>query len=66
MPTELESVYSTEMCAVTNKAEEAEVRCIIQHDGFEPNFINHHVVELAVFEYNNIVGPLDDNDEIHK
>lgn len=66
MPTEYESICCQEICAVANKTGNAQIKCITEHDGFAPNFLNHHVVELAVFEFNGTDGPLDDNDEIHK
>ena len=52
--------------AVARKTDDAQIKCVTEHDGFAPNFLNHHVMELAVYEFNCTDGPIDDNDEIHK
>ena len=66
MQTEYESICRNEIHQMTPKLEEGPHRCITQHPGFLPNFINEYVVELAVYEYNYIAGPLDDNEPIHE
>ena len=54
MQTEYESICRNEIHQMTPKLEEGPHRCITQHPGFLPNFINEYVVELAVYEYNYI------------
>ena len=52
MPTERESVCCQDICAVARKTDDAQIKCVTEHDGFAPNFLNHHVMELAVYEFN--------------
>ena len=65
MPTEYESICCYEVHHITPKLEGPN-RCITQHAGFLSNFINEYVVELAVYEYNYVAGPLDDNEPTHE
>ena len=66
MTTEYESICCKEVRQIAPKLEEGPHRCITQHPGFLANFINEYVVELAVYEYNYVDGPLDNHEPIHE
>ena len=36
---------------MTSRVDEGEVRCITQHEGFEPVVLNVHVLNIAYYNY---------------
>jgi hypothetical protein len=68
MPTAIESKCCHYYAGSREKMEEGEelLDCITLHDGFAVNFLNRHVLQLALLEYVSLEGPLDDNEPIHE
>ncbi|KAK3099671.1 hypothetical protein FSP39_007817 [Pinctada imbricata] len=51
---------------VDGKIEEAGITCITEHESFQVNCLNHHVLELSYYEYVEYNGPLEPDQMIHK
>ena len=64
------SIQQSKCCQETNivdgKIEEAGISCITHHEGFHPNFLNIHVLEISYYEYLQDNGPLQDHEKIHE
>jgi len=66
MPTGRESICCQDIGCVQHKASEEEQECITQHTGFDSVCINRHSLEVSVFEFAQMEGPLDDNQPSHE
>ncbi|KAK3107343.1 hypothetical protein FSP39_019788, partial [Pinctada imbricata] len=66
----MQSVKECKCCRDTNivdgKIEEAGISCITEHESFQVNCLNHHVLELSYYEYIEYNGPLEPDQMIHK
>ncbi|KAL3876084.1 hypothetical protein ACJMK2_003691 [Sinanodonta woodiana] len=51
MQTRSESKCCKDMNIVDGKMEEAGISCITEHDGFQANCLNEHVLETSYYEY---------------
>ena len=54
------------MNVVDGVIEEADILCITEHEGFDVNCTNHHVLRVSYFEYLHYNGPLGDEEPVHE
>ncbi|VDI42281.1 Hypothetical predicted protein [Mytilus galloprovincialis] len=66
MPTKRECKCCRNTNVVDSKVEEADLKCITEHEGFQVNFLNQYVLETTYYEYVQDNGPLEDNAMIHE
>ena len=66
MPSIQESKCCQETNIVDGKIEEAGISCITHHEGFHPNFLNIHVLEISYYEYLQDNSPLQNHEKIHE
>lgn len=51
---------------VDGKIQAAEINCITEHEGFQVNCLNVHVLETSYYDYVLERGPLEEDQEIHE
>lgn len=66
MPTRRECKCCRNTNVVDSKVEEADLKCITEHEGFQVNCLNQYVLETTYYEYVQDNGPLEDNAMIHE
>lgn len=66
MPTQTESKCCKSTNIVDGKIEAEDLSCITDHDGFQANCLNIHVLEVAYYDYVKEHGPREENQRIHE
>ena len=66
MPTQMESRCCKDFTLCMEKIADTDLTCITQHEGFQVNCLNRHVLELAFYEYLDFNGPIGDEEPIHE
>ncbi|XP_061192279.1 uncharacterized protein LOC133200509 [Saccostrea echinata] len=66
METDEECLCCHEIAPILEKIEAKHLKCITEHDGFQGNCLNIDVLEVSMYEFIDMDGPLDDNEPIHQ
>ena len=66
MPTGHESLCCLEVTPIDTVTEEAGLSCVTEHEVFQANCINRAVIQVSLYEFVFIEGPVDDNVPIHE
>ena len=66
METGRESLCCQEVTPLDLMVEEAGLSCATEHETFRVNCLDRRVIEVSLYEFVILQGPIDDNEEIHK
>ncbi|XP_021339917.1 uncharacterized protein LOC110441145 [Mizuhopecten yessoensis] len=66
MPTDLECRCCCSFNLCQYKMEQDNIKCITEHEGFQVNCLNRHVLELSFYEYLDNYGPIGDEEPGHE
>ena len=66
----MRNLRESKCCQTTNvvdgRLEELDINCITEHEGFRVNCLNHHVLEVAYYDYVIQEGPREEHQRIHR
>ncbi|XP_033729534.1 P2X purinoceptor 7-like [Pecten maximus] len=66
MPTNLECRCCCSFNLCQEKMEQGNLTCITEHEAFQVNCLNRHVLELAFYEHLDNNGPIGDEEPVHE